>query len=95
MAIAGVRGRLRAVKERLFAPRDLIMRTEGRVKYVTLTPRFQMITASVLLVALSWFAFRSVQTMLTDYRIGPLDAEREEGKSAYLQLLTPLADSYD
>jgi murein DD-endopeptidase MepM/ murein hydrolase activator NlpD len=95
MAIAGVGGRLRAVKGRLFAPRDLIMRTEGRVKYVTLTPRFQMISASVLLVALSWFAFSSVQTMLTDYRISRLDAERDQAKTAYLQLLTQLADYYD
>src|SRR5207237_670656 len=85
MAIAGVRGRLRAVKERLFAPRDLIMRTEGRVKYVTLTPRLQMISASVLLVALSWFAFSSVQTMLAEYRLSRLDGadpEREPDDAA-------------
>jgi murein DD-endopeptidase MepM/ murein hydrolase activator NlpD len=90
-----MRSRLQAVIGRLFAPRDLIMRTEGRVKYVTLTPRFQMITAGVMMVAVCWFAFSSVQTMLTDYRLSRLDAERDQAKTAYLQLLTQLADYYE
>jgi murein DD-endopeptidase MepM/ murein hydrolase activator NlpD len=94
MAIAGVGGRFRAVTERLFPPRDLILRTHHRVKYLTLSPRLQAGSAGMLLLAAAWFAFTTAETMLTNYRISRLDAEREQAKTAYVALLGELATYY-
>jgi predicted nucleic acid-binding Zn-ribbon protein len=94
MAIAGVGGRFRAVTERIFPPRDLILRTHHRVKYVTLSPRLQAMTAGAMLLAGAWFAFTTAETMLTNYRLSRLDAEREQAKTAYVALLGELATYY-
>jgi murein DD-endopeptidase MepM/ murein hydrolase activator NlpD len=94
MANAGMGGRFRALGERLFPPRDLILRTNHRVKYVTLSPRLQAATAGALLLAAAWFTFTTAETMLTNYRLSRLDAEREQAKSAYVALLGELANYY-
>lgn len=87
--------RLLAVKARAFAPREILLRTEGRVRYVTLSSRFQIATASALLLAGGWFAFSSITYVVNQHRLSAKDREIVQTKGAYADLLGEVAQYYE
>ncbi len=48
------RGRLRARCDRLFLEREIILRSDGKVRYVKIGRRAQKLAAGVAVVALCW-----------------------------------------
>jgi len=81
--------------QRVFAAREILIRSEGRVRYLTLTPRLQVALAGAMVGAVGWVAFSSVGVILEDHRLVALDAERDQAKTAYIGMLNELADYYD
>ncbi|MFI5016294.1 MAG: hypothetical protein ACHQAY_28505, partial [Hyphomicrobiales bacterium] len=55
-----VRGRL----DRWFPPRELILRTDGRVAYLAISSRQQKVTAAILLGFAIWGAFATTNMVL-------------------------------
>jgi murein DD-endopeptidase MepM/ murein hydrolase activator NlpD len=60
---------------RIFPERELIFRTDGRVRYMTLSTRGQSAIAVVVLVLVGWFAFSISVQMQLDETIAGKDRE--------------------
>lgn len=59
IGLDGLRRSAARLSARLFAPREVILRTDGRVSYLRLTTRVQKIAAGTLAAAVAWGAFAS------------------------------------
>src|SRR3990170_3570445 len=59
MAMHTFRPRLTTTLARLFMPREVLVRTNGRIRYVTLSQRSQMAGAGLLLVLIGWLTIGS------------------------------------
>ncbi len=81
--------------DRWFPPRELILRTDGRVAYLAISSRQQKITAAILLGFALWGGYATT-TMVVNGRL--LEAKRGEldrAQVAYVDLLNEVAHSYD
>jgi len=73
---------------RLFPERQIVIRTEGRVSFLTLSKRFQVSTLAVFLAFGGWAAFASVTYVLNDRVIADKDEQIASVRLAYRSLLT-------
>ncbi len=84
--------------QRLFPERQVVLRAEGRVTYVRLTPRIQVYFFAVVFLALGWTTFSSVNFLRhnaivsdKDRRIAEIVAEKDrrisQSREAYQVLL--------
>src|ERR1700682_105806 len=91
----GLIRRCRNTLDRWFPPRELILRTDGRVSYLAISSRQQKVTAAILLGFALWGGYATT-SMIVNGRL--LDAKRGEldrAQVAYLDLLNEVAHSYD
>ena len=84
-------GRVSAFFDRLFREREVMVRSEGRVAYMRLTPRLQKMTAGVALGVLVWAAAASGGAYWQNTVIGEKNREISEAKLAFEQLQDDLA----
>jgi murein DD-endopeptidase MepM/ murein hydrolase activator NlpD len=90
-----IRARLAAAMARWYTPREVLIRTDGRVKYVVLS-RNRQIAATALAGALAV----SVLSLgagwgISDYRLALRDNEVETARAAYVELLAEVSQYYD
>ncbi|GHF27470.1 peptidase M23 [Kordiimonas sediminis] len=58
--------RLAAFRDKYFPVRQLFLRSEGRVRFLTFSPNFQMASASVLVIFMVWASITSVAYLTRD-----------------------------
>jgi len=87
----GIRGWIASA----IVPREILIRSDGRVRYITLSSRFQATFSLAMAGALCWLTYSSIGVVLSEIRLSTMNAEREEAKSAYVGMLNELADYYD
>jgi murein DD-endopeptidase MepM/ murein hydrolase activator NlpD len=86
-----VRGRL----DRWFPPRELILRTDGRVAYLAISSRQQKITAAILFGFAIWGAFATTNMVLSGRQLAAKRGELDRAQTAYVDLLNEMTRSYD
>jgi len=86
-----VRGRL----DRWFPPRELILRTDGRVAYLAISSRQQKVTAAILLGFAIWGAFATTNMVLNSRQLAAKRGELDRAQTAYVDLLNEMTRSYD
>jgi len=86
---------LYARSERLFLPREILIRADGRVRYFTLSSRLQKSAATVLVLLAAWFTYSSVGVMISGHQIAEKDDEVARARDAYSELMGDISDAYD
>jgi len=76
----------------LFPFRQIVFRSEGRVKCLNLTSRLQGATAAVMLAAAGWVAFSTGSVFLHEIQLAQKDAQVADVRVAYRSLLGEVAD---
>jgi murein DD-endopeptidase MepM/ murein hydrolase activator NlpD len=95
MRIDEVRARLAAAMAEWYAPREVLIRTDGRVKYVVLSRNRQMaMTALAGGLGLTMLSLAAGWT-ISDYRLQQRMDEVETAKAAYVELLADVSRYYD
>ena len=90
--------RLRVQFQRLFLPREILIRADGRVAYFVLSSRLQKATATVLVLFAVWFAYSSVGVMISGRQIAEKNDEVARARrlsrphDRYLECLRPVRD---
>lgn len=93
--IAGFRARLVERLRQLFPERQIYHRHDGRVQFVVLSPRFQMISVAVGLTCLSWVAYASVMTAFKDEIVAAKDERIKALQVRYEQQIATMRLDYD
>lgn len=86
-----VRDRLERVLNRAFPERQIHLRSGGRVAFLRISPRFQMVCMAVLAGLISWGAFTTVAFSLHDQVLAAKDTQVATAKLAYQSLLQEVA----
>lgn len=81
--------------QRLFLPREILIRADGRVAYFVLSSRLQKATATVLVLFAVWFAYSSVGVMISGRQIAEKNDEVARARAAYRDLMTDISNAYD
>jgi murein DD-endopeptidase MepM/ murein hydrolase activator NlpD len=76
---------------RLFPERQLMLRSEGRVSFVTFSKRFQMSAVAVALTFVGWSAFASISYVFHDQFLESKDNQVANARLAYRSLLSQVA----
>ncbi|MFO1056545.1 MAG: transglycosylase SLT domain-containing protein [Dongiaceae bacterium] len=79
---------------RTFRPREIILRSEGKVHCVRLSSRFQMAVAALLVLAALWSVWSSFGWLVSQYRLATMAPELRQTREAYSQLLGEVQESY-
>ncbi|HLB79581.1 MAG TPA: peptidoglycan DD-metalloendopeptidase family protein [Dongiaceae bacterium] len=86
MAMHTFRPRLTTTLARLFMPREVLVRTNGRIRYVTLSQRSQMAGAGLLLVLIGWLTIGSLGFAIQDRRLAGTEDALRLAEAAYRDL---------
>jgi len=87
----GFLARLKRYAFRLFPERQVLLRTGGRVSFVTLSHRLQLGVVGVLFLFGSWTAYSSVSFMLYDKILESKDSKIASARLSYRSLLMEVA----
>lgn len=87
--------RLERVKDRLFPERQIVLRSDADVSFVTLSQRLQMSVAAVLFMFGAWTTFASVSYLLNGVILEAKDQQVASARLAYRSLLSELATFQD
>ena len=81
--------------DRWFPPRELILRTDGRVKYLAISSRQQKFTAAILLGFALWGGYATTNMIVSGRMLEAKRGELDRAQVAYVDLLNEVAHSYD
>jgi murein DD-endopeptidase MepM/ murein hydrolase activator NlpD len=81
--------------DRWFPPRELILRTDGRVSYLAISSRQQKITAAILLGFALWGGYATTSMVVNGRMLEAKRGELDRAQVAYVDLLNEVARSYD
>jgi murein DD-endopeptidase MepM/ murein hydrolase activator NlpD len=90
-----IKTRLSGFISRAFAPREFLIRSDGRVKYITITTRTQMLASVGAAALVGWMAYSSVSLLLNSYALSGKETEIQETRTAYSNLLAEVEKSYE
>src|SRR5262245_54301668 len=98
-AMRGDRGKLRVQfiddMNRLFVPREILLRTDGRVRYITVTRRQQLAAAGCLAAFLGWTVLSSAGVLVTSHLLRTRGDQVRQATAAYEDLRTQIIESRD
>ena len=80
---------------RLFPERQIYHRSDGRVQFVVLTPRFQIVGVVIGLSCLGWIAYASVMTAFKDEIVAAKDEKLRQVQTHYEAELARMRLDYD
>ena len=87
-----LRGKVAAFVRRWFAPREIIVRTSGRIQFICLSTRSQLIAATVFGGVLFGALGASINLAIEQLHIYSRDIAVRQAESAYNDLLTAFGD---
>ena len=73
---------------RLFPERQFMLRSEGRVSFLTLSKRFQIITVTITMMFIGWSAFASISYIFYGQFLESKNNQVANARLAYKSLLT-------
>ena len=79
--------KFRRVAARVFRKRELLLRSDGRVRFVVLTPRLQKTIACFFAALLLWGASATFVSIVEYDKIAAADARLVDARIAYEDLL--------
>ena len=79
---------------RLFIEREIILRTDGKVRYLRLSRGFQKAVGVLCLVLLGWVSYATGSYLFHAERLASKDREIEDQRAAYVHLLSEV-DEYE
>jgi murein DD-endopeptidase MepM/ murein hydrolase activator NlpD len=90
-----ITSKLNLVMARVFIPREILVRADGRVTYITLSTRLQKSTGLVACALAVWMLASSSSLLVSSYFLQKKDSEVATARLAYQELLEDVAASYD
>ena len=87
-----LKGKVAAFVRRWFAPREIIVRTSGRIQFICLSTRSQLIAATVLGGVVFGALGASINLAIEQLHIYSRDIAVRQAESAYNELLTAFGD---
>jgi len=72
-------GKCKTVRRPIFSDRQIVIRSDGRERLITVSRRSQMTFATLVVALFGWLAYSAVVLVQGDYRIGPPIAGETEG----------------
>jgi murein DD-endopeptidase MepM/ murein hydrolase activator NlpD len=91
----GIARRCHSALDRWFPPRELILRTDGRVAYLAISSRQQKFTAAFLLGFLVWGGYATTSMILSGRALVAERGQLDRAQVAYADLMNQVAGSYD
>ncbi len=91
----GLLRRCQNTLDRWFPPRELILRTDGRVSYLAISSRQQKIMAAILLGFALWGGYATTSMVVSGRLLEAKRGELDRAQVAYVDLLNEVARSYD
>lgn len=91
----GFWARARERLTRLFPERQIYHRSDGRVQFVVLTPRFQIAGVVLGLAVLSWIAYASVMTAFKDDIVAAKEEKLRQVQARYESEIARMRLDYD
>jgi murein DD-endopeptidase MepM/ murein hydrolase activator NlpD len=91
----GLIGRCRNTVDRWFPPRELILRTDGRVSYLAISSRQQKVTVAILLGFALWGGYATTSMVINGRQLEAKRGELDRAQVAYVDLLNEVSRSYD
>jgi len=92
---AGLTARAARLFARLFPERQIYHRSDGRVQFVVLSQRFQIISVVTGFAVLSWIAYASVMTAFKDEIIAAKEQRVQDLKTRYESEIARMRLDYD
>lgn len=92
---AGLTARAAHLFARLFPERQIYHRSDGRVQFVVLSQRFQIISVVTGFAVLSWIAYASVMTAFKDEIIASKEQRVQDLKTRYESEIARMRLDYD
>ena len=89
--MSNINGRISGALSRLFPDRQIMLRSEGRVSFVTLSKRFQLCAVAATLILFGWSAFASITYIYYDQFLKSKDNQVATARLAYRSLLSQVA----
>lgn len=80
---------------RVFTPREILIRADGKVTYVSVSPALQKVIASTILVGIAWTTCSSVGLLVSERVIERKDGEVAAARQAYDNLVVGVGSAYD
>lgn len=88
----GLLTRLRALNDRVFVHREILLRSNDQVRYLKLSPRLQQSAALVLAAGVCWLAYSSISYVAHESVVATKVEEIETAKRAYFDLLSEVSE---
>ena len=93
--ISEIKNGVRQARDRLFIEREIILRTDGKVRYLRLSKRFQEAIGVACLGLACWIAFATGSYLLHADTIASKEQEIETHRLAYVTLLSEVDEYQD
>ena len=90
--ISAMKKSKRSALSRILVDRELILRTEGKVRYLRMSRQLQGLAGVVSIAAAGWFAYTSSTYMFYAETIASKEQEIEQHRLAYVDLLSEIGD---
>ena len=88
---SNINDRITETLGRLFPERQIMLRSEGRISFVTISKRFQLSAVAVALTFVGWSAFASISYVFYDQFLESKDNQVANARLAYRSLLSQVA----
>jgi hypothetical protein len=82
-----IKTRLAGVVARTFMPREFLIRGDGKIKYITVSTRTQLLASAGAALVVGWMAYSSVSLLVSTYALSGKESEIQETYTAYANLL--------
>jgi murein DD-endopeptidase MepM/ murein hydrolase activator NlpD len=90
-----ITSKINLLMARIFIPREILVRADGRVTYITLSTRLQKSTGLVACALAVWLLASSTSLVVSSYFLQKKDSEVTIARLAYEELLEDVSTSYD
>lgn len=78
--------------DKTFVDREVILRSQDRIKYLRISGRVQRYTAAAATVGVAWMLYATLAFFLSGYMVKAKDAEIAEHRLAYFDLLSEVSE---
>ena len=93
--ISGMKKAAQQTLDRLFIEREIILRTDGRVRYLRLSRGFQKAVGVVCVALVGWVGYATASYLFYAETIASKDREIETHRTAYVHLLSEVDEVED
>ena len=93
--LQGIRQRTTRWQARVFMTREVLIRADGKVTYISISPALQKAVALTILAGIIWTTYSSVGMMVSERVIERKNTEVAAAREAYDNLMNGVGSAYD